>query len=61
MNFLAPADGEELRARARVVRSGMTLKVCMADVFVKKGAVENHCATMLATITCMTGKADRAK
>ncbi len=61
INLLAPADGEELVARARVVRSGKTLKVCMADVFVKKGGAENHCARVLATIMCMAGRADRAK
>jgi uncharacterized protein (TIGR00369 family) len=58
INLLAPADGEELVARARVVRSGKTLKICTADVFVRKGSTENHCATMLATIMCMAGKAD---
>src|SRR5580658_10350934 len=61
INLLAPADGEELVARARVVRSGKTLKICMADVFVRKTGVENHCATVLATIMCMAGKADRAR
>ena len=61
MNLLAPADGEELVARARVVRSGKTLKVCMADVFVKKSGMENHCATVLATIMCLAGKADRPR
>jgi len=61
INLLAPADGEELVARARVVRSGKTLKVCMADVFVKKGAAESHCATVLATIMCMAGKSDRTR
>jgi len=59
MNLLAPAEGEELIARARVVRSGKTLKVCMADVFARKGKAEAHCATMLATIMCLAGKADR--
>jgi len=59
INLLAPADGEELVARARVVRSGKTLKVCMADVFVRKAGAENHCATVLATIMCMAGKAGR--
>jgi uncharacterized protein (TIGR00369 family) len=61
MNLLAPADGEELVARARVVRSGRTLKVCTADVFVRKGGAENHCATVLSTIMCMAGKADRPR
>ena len=61
INLLAPADGEVLIARAEVVRSGKTLKVCSADVFVLKGGAENHCATMLATVKCMAGKPDRAR
>ncbi len=61
MNLLAPADGDELIARARVVRSGKTLKICTADVFVRKGGAENHCAMMLSTIMCMGGKADRGR
>jgi uncharacterized protein (TIGR00369 family) len=61
LNLLAPADGEELIARARVVRSGKTLKVCTADVFVRKGGAESHCAMMLATVMCMAGKSDRPR
>jgi uncharacterized protein (TIGR00369 family) len=61
MNLLAPAEGDELIARARVVRSGKTLKVCTADVFVRKGGAENHCATMLSTIMCMASKPDRPR
>jgi len=60
MNLLAPADGEILVARARVLRSGRTLKICVADVFVQKNGTEIHCATMLATIMCLPGKSDRA-
>jgi uncharacterized protein (TIGR00369 family) len=60
INLLAPAEGEELIARAHVVRSGRTLKICMADVYVRKGDVETHCATVLATIMCLVGKSDRA-
>ena len=60
LNLLAPAEGEELTARARVVRSGRTLKICAADVHAKKNDKEVHCATMLATIMCLPGKADRA-
>ena len=59
LNLLAPADGDELTARARVVRSGKTLKVCAADVHAKKNGKEVHCATMLATIMCLPGKSDR--
>ncbi len=60
MNLLAPADGEKLVARARVLRSGKTLKICAADVYVQKDGAEIHCATMLATIMCLPGKSDRA-
>jgi uncharacterized protein (TIGR00369 family) len=60
LNLLAPADGEELTARARVVRSGRTLKVCAADVHTRKNGKDVHCATMLATIMCLPGTSDRA-
>jgi uncharacterized protein (TIGR00369 family) len=60
LNLLAPAEGEELIARARVVRSGRTLKVCTADIYAHKNGTEAHCATMLATIMCLAGKSDRA-
>jgi uncharacterized protein (TIGR00369 family) len=59
MNLLAPADGDELVARARVVRSGKTLKICGADIYARRGEAEIHCATMLATIMCLVGKSDR--
>ena len=59
INLLAPADGEELIARAKVVRSGKTLKICAADVYVRKNGAEVHCATMLSTIMCLSGKPDR--
>jgi uncharacterized protein (TIGR00369 family) len=59
MNLLAPADGEELIARARVLRSGKTLKVCTADTYARKNGAETHCATMLATVMCLVGKSDR--
>jgi acyl-coenzyme A thioesterase PaaI-like protein len=58
LNLLAPAEGEELIARARVIRSGKTLKVCTADIYARKNGTENHCATMLATVMCLLGKSD---
>lgn len=61
MNLLAPAEGYELIARARVVKSGKTLKICAADVFVRSNGAENHCATMLSTVMCMAGKSDKPR
>jgi uncharacterized protein (TIGR00369 family) len=60
INLLAPAAGDELIARAKVLRSGKTLKVCTAEVYALKNGTETHCATMLATIMCLPGKLDRA-
>jgi len=61
INLLAPADGEELVARARVVRAGRTLTICAADVHVRKNGAEVHCATVLATIFCLQGKSDQGR
>jgi uncharacterized protein (TIGR00369 family) len=60
INLLAPAAGEELIARGRVVRSGKTLKICSAEVYARKQEAETHCATMLATIMCLPGKPERS-
>jgi acyl-coenzyme A thioesterase PaaI-like protein len=58
INLVAPAAGEMLIARARVVRSGKTLKICAADVFAIKDGKETLCATTLSTIMAMHDKAD---
>lgn len=58
INLVAPAAGETLIARARVVRSGKTLKICAADVVAVKDAKETLCATTLSTIMAMHDKPD---
>ncbi|MEO8501849.1 MAG: PaaI family thioesterase [Vicinamibacteria bacterium] len=50
INLLAPAKGDHLVARARVVRSGRRLTVSSCDVFSVAGSAETCVATMLATI-----------
>lgn len=49
-NLLAPARGERLVARARVVKSGRTITVCQGEVYGVEGDRETHCATMVATM-----------
>jgi len=61
INLLAPAEGDELIARAHVVRSGKTLKICSAEVFVRKDGAESQCATMLSTVMCLTGTSDQSR
>jgi uncharacterized protein (TIGR00369 family) len=56
LNLLAPASGETLIARGRVIRAGRTLTVCHADVFVLCGAEEELCATSLSTIITLAAR-----
>jgi uncharacterized protein (TIGR00369 family) len=59
MNFLAPARGDTLVARAEVVKPGRTLTVVRADVFAIEGEREILCATTQQTLITLHGKADR--
>lgn len=50
INLFAPARGDKLVARGRVVRSGRTLTVCQGDVYAVTRDGEVHVATMVATM-----------
>jgi uncharacterized protein (TIGR00369 family) len=50
LKLLAPAVGEKLIARGRVLRSGRTLSVAVADVYAVLDGKETLCATALTTI-----------
>ncbi|HNY48673.1 MAG TPA: PaaI family thioesterase [Casimicrobium sp.] len=56
VNLLAPADGEKLRARAEVVKSGRTLTITQGKVFVTKDGKETLCALMQQTLIAMPKK-----
>lgn len=49
-NLLAPATGDRIVARARVIRAGRTVTVCWADVVAVAGDTERLVATMVATM-----------
>ena len=59
MNLVAPADGEKLIARGKVVRPGRTLIVTQAEVFAIKDGEEKLCALMQQTIMVMHGKTEK--
>ena len=59
MNLVAPADGEKLIARGRVVRPGKTLIITQAEVFAVKDGRETLCALMQQTIMVMHGKTEK--
>ena len=59
MNLVAPADGEKLISRGKVVRPGRTLVVTQAEVFAVKDGKEKLCALMQQTIMVMHGKEEK--
>jgi uncharacterized protein (TIGR00369 family) len=50
INLLAPAAGERLVARGRVIRSGRTLTVCRGDAVAISRGREKHVATLTTTM-----------
>lgn len=50
INYLRPAIGDFLIARATVIYSGTRQAVCRCDVFVSKEGKESMCATSQGTI-----------
>ncbi len=58
MNLLAPAEGELLIARGRVLKPGRTLVVTRVDAVVVKDGRETLCATLLQTLMTMHGRPD---
>ena len=50
INYLRPARGETLVARAEVVHCGRTQAVCRYDIFSSDGGAERLCATAQGTV-----------
>ena len=59
VNLLAPANGDQLIARGKVVRPGRTLIVTQAEVFACQDGKETLCALMQQTIMVMLDKAEK--
>lgn len=60
LNLIAPADGERLIARGKVIRPGKNLVITQADVFVSRRGAERQCAVLLQTLMCMHQRPDTA-
>jgi uncharacterized protein (TIGR00369 family) len=56
VNLLAPAAGDLLIARARVVRSGRTLTIVSGEGFMRSTDRERHVFTMLGTMMAVEGR-----
>jgi uncharacterized protein (TIGR00369 family) len=59
INLLAPAEGEKLVAKGKVIRPGRTLVITQGEVFAVNGDKETLCAVMQQTIMLMPGKAEK--
>jgi len=56
INYLSPAIGSELKAKARVLKNGKILSVIGSDIYVIDGHQEKHVATALVTIMQLLNK-----
>jgi len=57
INYLRPAVGERLIARAEVIYAGRTQAVCRCEVYAEKGGVESLCAAAQGTIAALPSPA----
>ncbi|MDI1238229.1 MAG: PaaI family thioesterase [Polaromonas sp.] len=57
INYVRPAIGERLIARAEVVHAGKSQAVCRCDVFVVAAGQEKLCAVAQGTIVRLPGQA----
>jgi uncharacterized protein (TIGR00369 family) len=53
VNFLSPADGSELVARAKTLKMAGSIGVAMVEVFSKDGTQETLCAFCTATMRAL--------
>lgn len=51
VNYVRPAQGETLIARAQVIHAGKRQAVCRCDVYVVRDGSETMCATAVGTIS----------
>jgi acyl-coenzyme A thioesterase PaaI-like protein len=56
--MLAPAKGDAIVARGKVIRAGRTIMVCRADVYSITGSEEKLVAAMQGTMMVATGVSD---
>jgi len=56
INLLAPAAGDRIVARGRVIKAGRTLTLSQADVFAVKGGEEKLVAHLTGTLMAIVGR-----
>ena len=56
INLVAPAAGERIIARARVVKPGRTLTLVQTDIFAESNGKDKLIALMTATMMAIEGR-----
>jgi uncharacterized protein (TIGR00369 family) len=56
INLLAPAAGDRVLAKGRVIRAGRTVTVCWGEVLALTGNAERLVATMVGTMMTVEGR-----
>ena len=58
INLLAPAVGDRIVARGKVVKAGRTLTLAQTEVFAETDGQEKLVALLTATLMTIEGRAD---
>ncbi|MDX2009146.1 MAG: PaaI family thioesterase [Myxococcaceae bacterium] len=61
VNLLAPARGDAIVAKGRVVKAGRTISVVQGDVFALDGGNETLCTTLTGTMMVVQGRPELAE
>lgn len=56
INLVAPASGERIIARGKVVKAGRTLTLAQSEVFAQSGGQEKLVAVLTATMMSLQGR-----
>jgi uncharacterized protein (TIGR00369 family) len=57
INFVAPAVGDRILARGKVVKAGRTLTLAQTEVFAESAGQEKLIAPLTATLMAVEGRA----
>ena len=59
INLIAPAKGEYLVGKAKVIKKGKTLTICQSEVFAQIGEDQKLCAITQTTLMELKNKSDK--
>jgi len=58
INLMAPAKGEVLIGKGKVIKPGKTLSICQTEVFAEEKGIQKLCAVVQSTLIQLKNKTD---